>query len=251
MESLVNPKEKFYFGISIAVSVLVYLVLINSLVGILYIILGMLAGLIFHGLFIGSLKGNGILVSERQFPEVHRIASQLAIDLELQELPPIYILQAGGMLNAFATKFLGRSFVVIYSDVLELAYEKGEQELAFVVCHELAHIKRKHLTWRLFLYPAMLVPFLGSAYSRACEYTCDRFGAHFVPNGAERGLLVLAAGKQLYRTVNVQEFVQQVDGERGFWVWFSEVLSTHPNLTKRVVAIGQKTAAGSYDNPMV
>jgi len=116
----------------------------------------------------------------------------------------------------FATKFLGRSFVVIYSDVLELAYEKGEQELAFVVCHELAHIKRKHLTWRLFLYPAMLVPFLGSAYSRACEYTCDRFGAHFVPNGAERGLLVLAAGKQLYRTVNVQEFVQQVDGERGF-----------------------------------
>ena len=109
--------------------------------------------------------------------------------MELNPVPAIYVLQAGGLLNAFATRFLGRSFVVIYSDVLELAYMKGEAELAFVICHELAHIKRKHLAWRWFLYPSMLIPFLGAAYSRACEYTCDRFGAHYRPDGALGGFL--------------------------------------------------------------
>ena len=251
MDSLVHSKEKVYFGISLVVSILVYSLLIFSVVGILYLLLGLVLGLVFHGLFIGNLKGNGILVSEWQFPEVHKIASQLATEMELKELPPIYVLQAGGMLNAFATKFLGSSFVVIYSDVLELAYEEGGDELAFVICHELAHLKRRHPTWRLILYPSMMVPFLGAAYSRACEYTCDSFGAYYVPKGAESGLLVLAAGKKLYRSVNVDSYLRQVRSADGFWVWFSEVVSSHPNLTKRIKALKQGTAQRTYDDLMV
>jgi Zn-dependent protease with chaperone function len=240
MESLVNPREKVYFGISLVISLLVYLGLVISIVGIAYIAIGAIIAVIVHGLFIGHLRGNAVRVSEKQFPEVYRIASQLANQMGLNPVPAIYVLQAGGLLNAFATKFLGRSFVVIYSDVLELAYEKGEAELSFVICHELAHIKRKHLTWRWLLYPSMFIPFLGTAYSRACEYTCDRFSAHFRADGAVGGLLVLAAGKTLYRNVNAEEFSSQADTERGFWVWFSEVLSTHPNLPKRVNAVKGK-----------
>ena len=247
MESLVNPKERVYFGISLVISLLVYLGLVISIVGILYIAIGAIIAVIVHGLFIGSLRGNGVRVSEKQFPEVYRIASQLANQMGLNPVPAIYVLQAGGLLNAFATKFLGRSFVVIYSDVLELAYEKGEAELSFVICHELAHIKRKHLTWRWLLCPSMLIPFLGTAYSRACEYTCDRFGAHFMADGAVGGLLVLASGKKLYPNVNAQEFSNQANTERGFWVWFSEVLSTHPNLPKRVNALGLGTVSKSID----
>lgn len=247
MESLVSPKERVYFGICLVISLLVYLALVVSIVGIVYIAIGAIIAVIVHGLFIGSMRGNGIRVSEKQFPEVYRIASQLANHMGLNPMPAIYVLQAGGLLNAFATKFLGRSFVVIYSDVLELAYSKGESELAFVICHELAHIKRKHLTWRWLLYPSMLVPFLGAAYSRACEYTCDRFGAHYSPDGAVGGLLVLASGKKLYRNVNQQEFSNQATTERGFWIWFSEVLSTHPNLPKRVNALGLGTVSKSVD----
>ena len=165
------------------------------------------------------------------------MAQRLANHMGLNPVPTIYVLQAGGLINAFATRFLGRNFVVIYSDVLELAYAKGEAELAFVICHELAHIKRKHLSWRWLLYPAMLIPFLGTAYSRACEYTCDTFGGHYQPNGALGGLLVLAAGNRLYQNVNAQEFIMQVESERGFWIWFSEVLSSHPHLPKRVASL--------------
>lgn len=78
---------------------------------------------------------------------------------------------------------------------------------------------------------------MGLAYSRYCEYTCDRIGAYYQPEGATSGLLVLAAGKKLYRDVNLQEFISQAENERGFWVWLSEIISTHPNLPKRIRAL--------------
>ncbi len=242
MESLVHPKEKVYFVISLVISLLVYVVLVVSIVGIAYIVIGVITVFILHGLFIGGIRGNGIRVSDRQFPEVYRLAQHLAGQMGLNPVPAIYVLQAGGLLNAFATRFLGRNFVVIYSDVLELAYEKGASAVAFVICHELAHIKRRHLTWRWLLYPAMMIPFLGTAYSRACEYTCDRIAAHYQPDGAAAGLLVLAAGKKLYRTVNLEEFCNQAETERGFWIWFSEILSTHPNLPRRINALRKSEA---------
>ena len=241
MEFLVHPKEKVYFTISLIVSVICYLVLIFSGLGIVYLVVGIILSLIGHGLFIGHLKGNGICVSENQFPEIHRLTQQLANQMQLHPTPSVYVLQAGGLLNAFATKFLGRNFVIIYSDVLELAYEKGESALAFVICHELAHIKRNHLKWHWLLFTSMFIPFLGAAYSRACEYTCDRFGAYYQPDGATLGLLALAAGKKLYRNVNLQEYINQAENERGFWVWFSEIISSHPNLPKRLKALNLHT----------
>ncbi|HEX2998926.1 MAG TPA: M48 family metalloprotease, partial [Armatimonadota bacterium] len=83
-------------------------------------------------------------------------------------------------------------------------------------------------------------PFLGSAYSRACEYTCDSIGAHLVPRGAVDGLLVLAAGKRLYDKVNVNQFAGQTVSERGFFVWLAEVFSTHPPLAARVRAVSDQ-----------
>lgn len=237
-ENLVNPNEKVYFVISLIISSLVYLLLVISCFGIVYIIIGLAVAIVAQGIFIGSIKGNAIRVSGKQFPEVYQLTYKIATQMEINPVPPIYILQAGGLLNAFATRFFGRNFVIIYSDVLELAYEKGENALAFVICHELAHIKRKHLVWHWLIWPSKLIPFMGNAYSRACEYTCDKFGAYYQPDGAVDGLLVLASGKKLYRITNPKEFCDQADQDGGFWVWFSELLSTHPNLPKRLKALG-------------
>jgi len=249
MESLVHPKERTYFAIAILVSALVYLALVYLalvipiavfVVYLVYIAIGALIVLVTHGLLIGELRGNGVRVSERQFPEVHRLVERLSREMDLPAVPDVYVLQTGGVLNAFATRFLGRNFVVIYSDVLELAYQNGEPALGFVVAHELAHVKREHLFKRWLLFPAMFVPFLGTAYSRACEYTCDCFGAHYRPDGAYDGLRVLAAGKQLYAAVDVAELQAQAQRDRGFWVWFAEILSTHPHLSRRVAALSER-----------
>lgn len=220
-----------------------YLALLLSVVGIAYAAIAALIGLISHGLFMGHIRGNGIRVSEAQFPEVYRLTQELARKMGLWRAPAVYVLEAGGLVDAFATRFLRRDFVVVYSDVLALAYERGEAELAFVIAHELAHLKRGHLAWRWLLAPGLLVPFLGQAYSRACEYTCDRIAAWYSPEGARGGLLVLAAGRHLYRRVDAQAFAEQGRRERGFWVWLAEVLSSHPHLASRVAAVQQAVPA--------
>jgi Zn-dependent protease with chaperone function len=245
-ELLVHPKEKLYFGISLAISLLGYLMLVVSIVGILYVLMGGLVALLAHGMFVGRLRGNGVRVSAQQFPDVHQTTQRLCAEMGLQEVPDVYVVQAGGMLNAFATRFLGRNFVVLYSDVVEVAREQGQDALAFVICHELAHHYQKHTSRRMLLFPSLWVPFLGSAYSRACEYTCDAFGAQYCGRGAVDGLLVLAAGKGLYREVNAEVFARQGITEDGFFVWLSEKFSTHPHLPKRVAAVVPRVSSVQF-----
>ena len=234
MERLIHQKEPLYFGISVIVSVLIYAMLAVSIVGLAYA--GFFAAFAFlaQGLFVGNLKGNAVRVSERQFPDIHQSVLRLCNKMELSEAPDVYIVQSGGVLNAFALQFIGRNFVAINSDVLELAYQNGEPAVGFILAHELAHLKRKHVSRRFWILPAMLFPFLGKAYSRACEYTCDSFAAHHRPDGASSGLLVLAAGKRLYAKVDIGEFKSQLKQTRGFWAWYSELLSTHPFLCNRL-----------------
>ncbi len=237
MSPSVHPRETLYFVLCLGISVLVYLAMVVSIVGMLYLAIFAVIGFFAQGILIGAVRGSGVRVSEEQFPEVHRLAGELAAKMGMSHVPAIYVQQSGGLLNAFATRFLGRNFVVLYSDVLELAYQQGEAAVAFVIAHELAHIQRGHLKWRLLVAPGMLVPFLGTAYSRSCEYTCDRFGSYYRPDGALPGLLVLAAGKHLYRRVDAGVLARQADQEYSFWIWLAEIFQTHPNLPRRVSAL--------------
>jgi len=139
-------------------------------------------------------------------------------------------------LNAFAMRFIGRDFVVVYSGILELAYKGSLDEVKFILAHELGHLKANHLKHRLIQFGLML-PFLGQACLRACEYTADRYGAYFSLNGALKGLILLAAGKELYRNVVLEEFLKQAEEERSFWISFAELLASHPHLTSRIQAI--------------
>jgi Zn-dependent protease with chaperone function len=168
---------------------------------------------------------------------LQRLAVAHARKLGLSKVPAIYVLQSGGLLNAFATRFLGRDFVIIYSDILEMALARGEAAVGFVVAHELGHIWRGHLKHRWLTVPGRLLPYLGPAYSRACEYTCDRLGAFCQPDGAIAGLLALAAGKRLHAHVDVREYAAQAVSDHSFWVRRAELVSSHPLLPKRVAAL--------------
>lgn len=259
MEYKVHPKENLYFTIKLIVSLVVYGAIILSIPSLsltgaatfgILIVYGLMFGFYFmfaHGLLIGYLKGNAIRINENQFPELYAIAKEEAEKLKLAKMPAIYILQAGGMLNAFATRFYGKDFVVLYSDVVELAFEKGNETVHFIMGHELGHIKRKHMTKNLLLFPGVLVPFLGPAYSRACEFTCDQIGHALSPEGAVSGLLVLAAGKQLHNKVNIEEYLNSAERESGFWKWFAEMVSGHPNLPKRIAEIN-RSKVSQYDS---
>ncbi|GHT59315.1 hypothetical protein AGMMS49531_03060 [Endomicrobiia bacterium] len=143
-------------------------------------------------------------------------------------------MQHGGVLNAFATRFLYGDIVVIFSDILELAYAQGEDAVRFIIAHELAHVNRKHMSKSLIVFWGLIIPFIGSAYSRACETTCDNIAAYLSDKNPVNGLLVLLAGKKLYSKVKIDIFLQEAEKEKGFWSWLSEIRSSHPNLSTRI-----------------
>lgn len=147
------------------------------------------------------------------------------------------MVQGGGLLNAFATKLFSRRYVILLSDLMD--HCQDPRQLDFVLAHELGHFAAGHLRWNLFLLPYRLVPWLGAAYSRACEYTCDRCGLAGAGDleQAQRGLVVLAAGGRVAAQVDLAAFASQRAGAGGFWSTVLELTSSHPFLCKRVAAL--------------
>ncbi|MGO0060843.1 M48 family metallopeptidase [Brevibacillus fluminis] len=236
---LMHRNEKSYFILCAIVSVIGYLYLIISIVGIAVLAVLFLLPLFYHAISMATIRKNGVRLTARQFPEVYERTKNLAARMGLTVMPDVYVLESGGQLNAFATRFFGRNMVVLYSDMFDLINSGGDDELDYVIAHELAHIKRNHIGKHLFILPAMWIPFVGEAYSRACEYTCDRMAAYYTgnPEAAINGLTILAIGKALYRQVDREEYLHQTQQERGFFVWLAEKLSTHPALPNRMQEI--------------
>lgn len=198
-----------------------------------------LISLILSGYSLGQIRANAVRVSATQLPEVYELTGQLSAMLGLRRTPALYVLQEDGALNAFAAKWLRRDIIVLYSDVAELI-DDDPQALAFIVAHELTHVRRRHALWAHVLRFAAFIPGLYSAWSRACEFTCDRVAAAAAPGGAPAGLLVLAAGRRLHRRVDSASYAGQASSERGFWVWASEQMSSHPHLSRRVAALSHQ-----------
>ena len=206
--------------------------------------------LIKKGLMIGYLRGSCVRISPEQFPDIHKIFEQHCKKLGLTKIPSLYILQSGEILNAFATRFIGSNYVVLLSGVLEAAYTEGRDAVSFIVGHELGHVKRNHASKNFWLFPSMIVPFLQVAYSRACEYTCDSIGHALSPSGATQGMLILSVGKDLYKWVNIKNYLEDSSTRGGFWVWFSEVLSSHPFFPKRIGQFADiNQSKGSFQKP--
>jgi len=187
--------------------------------------------------FVGHVRGNAVKVGPEQLPLVHESVTRIALGFGMDKAPEAYVMQAGGSLNALAMRLFGSNLVVLFSDLLEACGDDaGARDM--IVGHELGHIHAGHLRWQWALLPAWLVPFLGTALSRAREYTCDRYGlaAAGSPPAALLGLSILAAGASHGRRVDAVSFARQRETLNTGWMVLAEWLSTHPPLAKRMVA---------------
>jgi Zn-dependent protease with chaperone function len=208
---------------------------------------GLLGILFFYGAYFGIyfllyqlyMKGyfisNAIELTPRQLPEVYQTVQSYCQQLGMA-VPKVFVIQSGGLLNAFATRLLGKSYVVLYSDILEMAYTEGKDVVDFVIAHELAHIKLGHLNFwkRLWLLPALCMPLVGQGYSRSREISCDRIGQICSPEGAEKGLLVLAGGKTLYKHFSTHVMLQEQRPQQGFIERLIELFSMYPSMMNRI-----------------
>jgi Zn-dependent protease with chaperone function/type II secretory pathway pseudopilin PulG len=236
--NLVHKTEKPFFVIALVISILFWLLLILGTLGLglIYLLMFYIIFLFTHSAFISYLKGVGVKVSDEQFPDLHQKLLQSCQKLGMREIPDVYVLRTD-FFNALATRFLGRNFLVLFSDVLD-AFEEHPDALDFYIGHELGHIHRKHLLWAPVIFPAMLLPILGFALRRAEEYTCDRYGAACVKTeeDVKFALAALAAGDTRWKKTNINAYLSQVQDTKGFWMSFHEFTSDYPWLTKRMSA---------------
>lgn len=235
LDALTAPKEKSYFIPILIVSILVWGFLALSLVGLLYAVLIGFFLWLGNGLLIAYLRSEAVRVGPDQLPELDAAFKDVCAHLGLRDIPALYVLQSGGLLNAFATRFAGRDFVVVYSDFLE-ALGPTSSEMRFVLGHEIGHIKSRHILKQIFLAPGLFFPLLGPAYRRAWETSCDRYGAFAAQDidAATRAMLVISGGRQHGPSLNPVAFANQHTTERGFFVSLHELTSTYPTLTRRV-----------------
>lgn len=238
LKSLVNRKETIYFILLLLASIPLYILLFVSIVGIFVLGFLILIPIIAHLIYTAHIRTNGVRITDKQFPEIFERTKEIAKDMGFYILPDMYVMESGGFLNAFATRFFGRNMIVLYADLFEMK-EKDPKVVDFVIAHELAHIKRNHIIKYALILPGNWVPFLSSAYSRACEYTCDRMASHYINDvdASTRALSMLAVGRKYYNTIDVEEYMQQSSREKGFFIWLSEKLMSHPTLPKRISAI--------------
>jgi len=235
--NLLYKTERPLFVITLVVSLLFWLLLIVGTIGIalIYVVIGFIAYLFVQSAFISWLRGNGVRVTSQQFPKLYAQVEYCCRKLEISPRPEVYLVNSHGVLNALATKFLGDHFIVLYSEVVE-ALEDRPEALNFYIGHELGHIKRNDLTWGPVLWPGMLLPHLGTAYSRAREYTCDLYGLACCATleDAQRALAVLVSGDGLWKQLDIDQYQLQAAQSGGFWMSFHEYTADYPWLVKRV-----------------
>jgi len=239
----VYKNEPTLFAISLVISLLVWLLLVVGTLGIalVYVLFFFIVYLFAQSAFISRIKGTAVLITPQQFPDLHQRIEKCCSKLEIRELPEAYLMHGNGVFNAFATRFLGRNFIVLYSDVVD-ALDHDPDAVDFYIGHELGHLHRKHLQWRWVLWPAAILPLLGAAYSRAREYTCDLYGLACCgnPQSAVHGLSALAAGHKRWQSMNAEQYTAQVQGTGGFWMSFHELIADYPWLVKRIARVNAK-----------
>jgi Zn-dependent protease with chaperone function len=182
-----------------------------------------------------GIRGSAVRLSRRQFPDIYAVKDDFARRLNLKRDPEIYLMSGNGVLNAFAASTFGYDFVVIHSELFSNTYEKNKDALAFIVGHELGHLRLGHtrLWYQLSTAYVDRVPLLAGFLSRAREFSCDRHGAHLAPQG-EEGLVLLTAGRYVYKQVDVEELLEQARRFRGFWPVMAQLPQSHPFSVRRI-----------------
>lgn len=232
------PSELPLKVLVVLASIAIWAMLVFSILGIVYALMIGVFLFFTHVAFVTHVRGSAVKLGPSQFQELHARVVELAHRAGLAEVPDAYLMQAGGSLNALATKLFRGRMIVLFSDLLDAC---GDDDKArdMVIGHELGHLRSGHLDLWWLKAPGMLFPFLGSAYSRACEYTCDRWGAALAGDrgGATRGLAILAAGGKLGPAVHLPSYVAQREDLDTGWMTIGKWLSGYPPLSARIEAI--------------
>lgn len=265
MTEKVFPRDRALSALSMTIGVLVwggvlfafYTVGVRTLLGvagtaIVVIPVAFVAYVFAKSAAIAHLHGNATEISEHQLPELHKQLLTCCEVLRAPRIPTMFIQNGNGVMNAFATWFLGKQYVILLSGVVD-AMAPNPNGVRFYIGHELGHVLRHDNAVTAFLrWPALRLPLLGAAFSRARETSCDLHGlaCSETPDLAARSLAALAAGARSWAKVSMDGYRRQLAAADGFWMSFHELVSSYPWTGKRVIRVLDKAPEIPRRNPL-
>jgi Zn-dependent protease with chaperone function len=109
----------------------------------------------------------------------------------------------------------------------------------WVLAHEYAHIYFNHVTIlnNISIIISQIIPIFGPALSRSREYSCDRFAQIITGTKGLPGFMVLVAGRRHYPHLNIEAYIENAKKEKGFFLWYTNLMASHPIPLKRVPAL--------------
>lgn len=219
-----------------------------------------------------QLTGSNLRVTADAFPEIHAMIERACQALDLPRMPEVYI-AAGGEINAF-TAGVANPIVVLNSGSIDLL---DDDELFFVIAHELGHVKSSHV---LYYQMAEFLPIIGEIigtatlgigevlsvgvqvallnWKRMSEFTADRAGLLATQDvGAAMNAMMKLAGlpTKYYGRVNVDDFAAQarafeaLDSDKLSRIakWLSTMGQTHPWTVLRANQFLAWIDSGAYE----
>jgi hypothetical protein len=216
--------------------------------------------------------GSNLRVNEDNFPMIHGQVLLACEILDLPKLPDIYIL-GDGSINAF-TAGVEKPILVLNSGCIDLL---TDEELFFVIAHELGHIKSGHV---LYYQIAEFLPVFGEIldaatlgigglfsmglhvallnWQRMSEFTADRAGLLACQDAdvAIRAMMKIAGlPVKYYDSINTEDFIAQAREFSGFDIntldrvakAISIMGETHPWTVMRANEFLKWIDSGDYD----
>jgi Zn-dependent protease with chaperone function len=177
-------------------------------------------------------------ITEKSMPLVFNVARTAAFRLDVP-LPPVYMV-FDDTPNAYTQGFWGQHAIVLHSKLLEVL---EIDELAFILGHELGHVKKEHVTLMVLSSPRMFslvrVPLqlLFNRWSLKAEYTADRAGVLACRSSqtATRALMKISFGVDPRRVDCIADELSDVCSTA--FGRLVELLGDHPLLKNRICAL--------------
>jgi Zn-dependent protease with chaperone function len=160
------------------------------------------------------------------------------------------------VLNAYTFGLSSPKVVVVHSALLQVL---DADEIAFVISHELGHVRLGH-TWLNSLvgglagipspsaaFALMRLAFLG--WNRACEHSADRAGllATGKLDKAVSALVKLATGGRARDAGEMALALRQVEASDDELLnHLGEALATHPSMARRIAELRKFAASREY-----
>ncbi len=214
--------------------------------------------------------GDAVLVSAAQRPKLYALYQDVLQTLDWPDVgntePQLYVTQTP-IVNATAVGY-ENPFIVLSSGTLDLL---DDDELRFVLAHEVGHIMSGHMTYRtlaiiLVYFGVAVLPFLGAVallpfqlalleWYRKSELSADRAGLLGTqdPRASMMAFLKLAGGKQHGDGIDLDAYLAQAtEYETGGTGWDSvlkalnTVLREHPLYTVRAGELHRWEQSGAY-----